>query len=415
MISVDNSRRVPAETLRSLDSRRVPAETPRLLDSRRVPAETLRPLDSRHATILVVDDSPENIEVLGSVLSAQYDVRVAIDGDDALRQAFGEPPDLILLDIMMPGIDGYEVCRRLKRNPSTCSIPVIFVTALGQVENETQGFRVGGADYITKPISPPVVLARVATHLALSEARRSLERKNALLTAERELVEEVLRRTRELDQFDPRGLRYLISPLEKTNGDVLLAAFAPDGCQHVLLGDFTGHGLSAAIGSPVLANLFYSGIQEGTAAAVLLQRINQVLYRVLPVNLFLAAAYVEIAPDRRSMRVWNCGVPDLLLIRQGGVFSRYPSASFACGVSGQLVCDGAIATLEPGDRLYAYSDGIIETLSASGESYGAARLEVLLAQHALSDTLIDQLRAALTAFAAGGSRQDDATLVEIAL
>lgn len=370
---------------------------------------------NRRATILVVDDSPENIEVLGGVLASHYEVRIAIDGNDALHQACTAPPDLLLLDIMMPGLDGYEVCRRLKLNPATRDVPIIFVTALGQVENETRGFQAGGADYIAKPISPPIVLARVATHLALSEARRDLEKKNAQLTGERELVEEVLRRTRSQEQFDPLHLRYLIAPLEKTSGDVLMAAFAPDGSQHVLLGDFTGHGLSAAIGSPVTANLFYSHVQNGLDGAALLQRINRVLRQVLPVGLFMAAAYVAVAPDRRSLRLWNCGLPALLLARAGQVQARYPSRSVACGVAEPLACGGDGVELATGDRLYAYTDGISETQSASGERYGPARLEALLAQQAHSETLIGQLQAELAAFSAGNPQQDDAILVEIAL
>ncbi|TAN53633.1 MAG: response regulator [Methylococcaceae bacterium] len=138
------------------------------------------------ATLLIVDDAPENIEVLGSLLSRDYDVKVAIDGAGALRLAFAEPPDLILLDVMMPHMDGYEVCRYLKANPVTRRIPVIFVTALDQQENEALGFAVGGADYITKPIQPVIVEARVRTHLALYDQRRDLETQVRIRTEELE-------------------------------------------------------------------------------------------------------------------------------------------------------------------------------------------------------------------------------------
>jgi putative two-component system response regulator len=128
-------------------------------------------------TILVVDDSPDNLEVLSGILKKEYKVKVAPNGDKALRIAQGVgKPDMILLDIMMPNMDGYEVCRRLKSDPITSEIPIIFVTAKTEVADEHKGLELGAVDYITKPISPPIVLIRVRTHLALYNQKRELER-----------------------------------------------------------------------------------------------------------------------------------------------------------------------------------------------------------------------------------------------
>ncbi|QYJ85704.1 two-component system response regulator [Shewanella mesophila] len=140
-----------------------------------------------NATILVVDDTPENIDILVGILGGDYKVKVAIDGPKALALANKSAPDLILLDVMMPGMNGYEVCQRLKQDPLTSHIPVIFVTALAEVADETQGFELGAVDYITKPVSAPVVKARVKTHLALYDQKRLLE-------------EEVKSRTKELEE-----------------------------------------------------------------------------------------------------------------------------------------------------------------------------------------------------------------------
>ena len=128
-------------------------------------------------TILIVDDSAENIDILDAILRPHYLVRVATNGERALEIAQSRQPDIILLDIMMPGIDGYEVCRRLKEDPKTSSIPVIFITTKGDVEDEKKGFESGAADYITKPISPPIVEARIRTHLALYDQNRELAKK----------------------------------------------------------------------------------------------------------------------------------------------------------------------------------------------------------------------------------------------
>ena len=121
----------------------------------------------RRPQLLVVDDEPANLQVLRHILQDEYRLLFAKDGNKALELAAREQPDLILLDVMMPGMTGYEVCERLKGHPDTAAIPVIFVTALADVEDETRGFAVGAVDYITKPVSPAIVRARVRTHLSL--------------------------------------------------------------------------------------------------------------------------------------------------------------------------------------------------------------------------------------------------------
>ncbi len=156
-------------------------------------------------TILIVDDTPTNLDLLVEILRPDYRTRVAISGEKALELAFtGTAPDLILLDIMMPGLNGYEVCRRLKAHASTRHVPVIFVTAMGEVEDETRGLEAGGVDYVTKPLSPPIVRARVKTHLAVSAQARELERLVAKLEAQ---AVELFEFNRTLEQRVAHGIQ----------------------------------------------------------------------------------------------------------------------------------------------------------------------------------------------------------------
>jgi putative two-component system response regulator len=147
-------------------------------------------------TILVVDDTPDNLTLMTALLKDDYRVKVAHNGERALRLVQGsDPPALVLLDIMMPGMDGYEVCRRLKADPLTESIPVIFLTARSEAEDESRGLSVGAVDYIVKPISPPVVMARIRTQLMLKSASDFLRGKSDLLESE------VARRTAEIQDL----------------------------------------------------------------------------------------------------------------------------------------------------------------------------------------------------------------------
>jgi putative two-component system response regulator len=153
--------------------------------------------DDKRQTVLVVDDTPENIDVLVGILKDEYKVKVALNGEKALQVVVTsqEPPDVILLDIMMPVMDGFEVCRRLKQSAITRSIPVIFVTAKGEVEDEARGFKLGAVDYITKPVSPPIVKARIKTHLKLYNQKRVIEEMVKERTMELAVTQDVILRS----------------------------------------------------------------------------------------------------------------------------------------------------------------------------------------------------------------------------
>ena len=166
------------------------------------------------ATILVVDDTPENLALMSSLLKDEYRVKIANGGEKALRIAQGDPPpDLILLDIMMPGMDGYQVLEQLKRDPVTSDIPVIFLTAKSEIDDERKGLELGAVDYITKPISPPIVLARVKTQLSLKAAADFLRHKAKFLE------QEVAKRTREVRAIQDVTILAMASLAETRDSD----------------------------------------------------------------------------------------------------------------------------------------------------------------------------------------------------
>ena len=170
--------------------------------------------DKPTVTVLVVDDTPDNLSLMSSLLKDHYKVKVANHGEKGLRIAMSDtPPDLILLDIMMPDIDGYEVCRRLKADAKTRGIPVIFLTARSEVEDETRGLELGAADYITKPISPPIVLARVQAHLALKANADFLRDKSEYLE------QQVAKRTQEVQAIQDVTIMAMASLAETRDNE----------------------------------------------------------------------------------------------------------------------------------------------------------------------------------------------------
>lgn len=163
--------------------------------------------------VLIVDDTADNITLLTSLLGGLYKNKVATNGPKALQIAMKDPPDLILLDIMMPGMDGYAVCKELKSSPVTKDVPVIFLTAKTQEDDEMHGFELGAVDYITKPISPPILMARVATHLALQKAHKSLAKQNE------ELERLVETRTRQLAGLQDSLIQAMASMAETRDNE----------------------------------------------------------------------------------------------------------------------------------------------------------------------------------------------------
>lgn len=366
-------------------------------------------------TILVIDDTPENLRMVSALLKDVYKVRVATSGAQGLEIALSAPPDLILLDIMMPEMDGYETCRRLKSRTETAAIPIIFLTAKSEEEDETRGFELGAADYITKPFKMSVVKARVQTQLALRDTKAVLERQNLTLLQERVLVEDIITCMRSSKAFDDRYLRYLLSSVDRTNGDVLLSAFTPDGRQWVLVGDFTGHGLPAAVGAPLIAHVFYDMAGQGRQVEAALLEINRVMCRQLPVSIFMAACLIEISSDRGGVRLWNAGMPQCLLLNGGKVQRRFDSKHTFLGILPEMDIGGACEAFDAGmgDRLYIFSDGVMEVADPQGELFGLERTAAFLATLADGDEEPGGILKHLERHRRSKDFSDDITLVEI--
>ncbi|WP_295406186.1 two-component system response regulator [uncultured Thiocystis sp.] len=168
----------------------------------------MAPLELERPTILVVDDTPANLSLLGQILKDDYRVKLANRGQRALDLATAAPPDLVLCDVMMPGMNGFEVCRQLKANPDTARIPVIFVTAAMDVEDERRGFEVGAVDYIHKPVTPPIVLARIKTHLQIKRWQDFMEDQSAWLQ------QEVARQVNQVLQLQSSAIHVMVSMAE---------------------------------------------------------------------------------------------------------------------------------------------------------------------------------------------------------
>jgi phosphoserine phosphatase RsbU/P len=371
-------------------------------------------------TVLVVDDAPANIQIVNSILKDIYKIRIATNGSKALELVKVIPlPDLILLDVVMPEMDGYEVCTRLKLDPETRDIPVIFLTGQTEVEDETKGFDVGAVDYIHKPFSPAVVRARVQTHLALRGIREQLAQQLRDIQKELETARQI--QLSILPSTVPKiasldiAARYV--PMTSVAGDFYDFIVVDEEHLGVLVADVSGHGMPAALIASMIKIAFSSQVSHAADPARVLLGLNEVLCGKFEHH-FVTAAYVFIDIQNRTLKYAGAGHPPLLLWGPEGVRSIEENGlflgkfSFATYTSTEL-------PLMPGDRILLYTDGIPETTNPAGVEFGTDGFKQFLENENSTTSatqFADRLLEELSRWSARGSNDDlddDMTIVAI--
>jgi len=333
-------------------------------------------LPSAPKSILIVDDTPINIGVISGALKDSFATKVATSGEKALAIASGkEKPDLILLDIMMPEMDGYEVCRRLKANPDTRDIPVIFLTSQTEAEDETKGFEVGAVDYIHKPFSAAVVKARVRTHLMLREAHAQIAQQLVEINTELEMARQI--QLSILPSSTPKiaGMdivaRYI--PMTSVAGDFYDFIVVDERHLGILIADVSGHGLPAALIASMLQVALTAQARHVSEPGKVLTGLNQALCGKFQHN-FVTAAYVYVDLEKNIMKYGGAGHPPLLLWRKStGSASQLLENGLVMGQFEEATYDSLEAPIQPGDRFCLYTDGILETANPAQEEFGTER------------------------------------------
>lgn len=366
--------------------------------------------------VLVVDDTQINVTLLSHLIARLDDCESVgfTDPAEGLAWCAAHIPDLVLLDYMMPGIDGIEFLRRFRDISGCADIPVLIVTANDQIEVRHRALEAGANDFLTKPVDKTEFSARVRNMLALRAGRRRLEQQNLILSDEKELLEDIVTRMRSSSPFDAEGVRHVQRSLERTAGDLVLSARRPDGAHHVLVGDFSGHGLTAAFGAPLVSWIFYHLTAEGRDLGHILSELNATLSRQLPTQIYMAAGALELAPGRRLARLWNFGLPPVLCLSAAHEPLHVKSNGLPLGIveSADCIIPHAQTALAPDACIYQYTDGLTEAASPSGELFGQARLEELVARIHRGRMPLEVLWAELDAYCGGQGLSDDAVLVE---
>ncbi len=377
--------------------------------------------------ILVVDDTPENIDVLVGCLKDLYRVQAARSGEAALKIASSaKPPDLILLDIMMPGMDGYEVCQRLMANPDTRSIPVIFVTALSEAGDETRGLEAGAVDYITKPISPPIVRARIKTHLALRRSMTDLQQAYDLIEAQKRRMQSELDVGHEIQMsMLPTGfperpeidVHAWIAPAREVGGDFYDCFMLDADRLCICVGDVSDKGVPSALLMAVTKTIIRVRAATDSSPGAILDYVQQELSRdndaCMFVTIFLAVLDLRTGELTSSNAGHN---PPLLRKTDGKIerLTRRDGSMVGAPIAAPPYTQGKLR-LQPGETLLLYSDGVTEAEDASEALFGMRRLEDVLSGNPADGmrALVTQVVDAARAFEAGRPASDDVCVLAL--
>ncbi len=385
-------------------------------------------IEEAKESILIVDDTPANLRLLSQMLSEQgYGVRAVTSGARALESVRAAPPDLILLDIKMPGMNGYEVCQELKAAPQTRDIPVIFISALDEVQDKVQAFAVGGVDYITKPFQFREVLARTETHLALRKLQRQLQDANRKLQDANSMFQRELALAGKLQaSFLPSELpapagwqiTAALHPARQTSGDFYDAIPLPDGRLGLLVADVVDKGVEAALFmalSWILVRTY--AVDHPTQPERVLSTVNQRVLAETQTDQFVTVFYGILDPVTGTLTYCNAGHPPPYLFgpQPGDTARPLSKTGMGLGVIDTATWMQAKVQIGPGEVLVLYSDGVTDAQNGQGASFGDEGLQATMQDNLGSSAQEIQkaFLSAIEAFVGDANQVDDVTLMVI--
>lgn len=329
--------------------------------------------------ILLVDDAPINVRMLEGILQAEgFSTIAAAEGTVAYHRAKTESPDLILLDVLMPGESGFETCSRLKSDPATASIPIIFLSALDDVKSKVHGLKIGGVDYISKPVNGEEVLARVRVHMRINENNKALVREHrARLENLREAQQAILVRPEELPAA---AFAVYYEPLEETGGDFYDVVAINAEVFGYFVADVSGHGTSAAFLTSAIKALLRQYASPLYSPEDTMRGVDAVMRQMMGEEQYLTACYAHLNRRTRKLSVVSAGHPPLILVGASGQAQLIEMNSDPLGMFSSVVLQRKDLRVERGDRIYLYSDGMIEASPGASRKSGLDQMTAACAE-----------------------------------
>lgn len=372
--------------------------------------------------ILVVDDFEANRCLLRCLLEEEgHCIFEAEDGREAVEIFQRYQPDLVLMDVMMPIMNGYDSAMAIKASLGEKHIPIIFLTAVTDEDALAEALRGGGDDFLTKPFNEDILIAKIKAHSRIKDLNEQISKQNAALStfkniidAETEIAEHVFSTALKNNYLHAPHLHFYVSPASTFNGDLLLGAVGPSGSMYLMMADFTGHGLPAAIGAIPVSQHFFGLAKQGVAVGDMAEKLNEHLCNLLPSMMFCAAVIIEQSKSGQEFTVWSGGLPSgYILDLNHQVRGEVQSQHMPLAVLETYEFDRQVEVfrLREGESLYFFTDGLTEAMNAAEEMFGEERLLKQIADH--GSCSIPDIVQTLETFLDGTKAEDDITMLHI--
>ena len=374
--------------------------------------------------VLIVDDEQANRLILQAMLKKSgHEVVEACNGQEAIELFDSHQPELVLMDVMMPVMDGYDATRAIKEKSTKHFTPVIFLTAITDEDALVKCVDSGGDDFLTKPYNRTILQAKIAAMERIRQLNHTVTKQNyelgeyhKYIQHEQEVAEKIFSKLMQQGETNLPMVNIFRESAATFNGDICLVSRQPSGVIYLLVGDFTGHGLAAALGALPATQIFYAMCNKGFSIDEIIVEINQRLKNLLPTGMFLAASVLQLDPSTSTASIWHGGLPDIILVRgRDKSISKLASKHLPLGVvdKNSLNFHAEHLALNENDRIVIYSDGLIETFNKEGEIFGMERLERIIEKYKHTDqSYIDNIIAELKGFRKEVISHDDVSVVE---
>ena len=367
---------------------------------------------------LVVDDSKMQCKLLSVLLEEEnYRVVVANDGASGVQMYVEHQPDLVLMDINMPIMDGFEATKRIKKLSGVGNLaPIIFITSMDSEQAFIKSVDAGGDSILVRPFTPNVFKAKIKSMQRISDLVEQVKDLQREQQNDAELAEKMMSDVIEARNFALDKIGVIKKPATIFSGDIQLSALCPNGDLHVLLGDFTGHGLRSSIGAIPVTETFRAMTKKGFSILEIIAQLNRQMYTLLPGDLFFAASFASISEHEKSAYIFNAGLPDGYLFDRGATIKQqFLSTHPPLGILPELLPDAHLEVIQvkPDDRIVFITDGIVEARNSEGELFGFPLFEQAAAEGIEKKDLTNNVLKYLDDFCQQCEQEDDISLVDI--
>ena len=380
-------------------------------------------------TILAVDDTPTNISLLAGLLGEQYKVKAATNGAKALELAAANPPDLILLDIMMPGLSGYDVLERLRADPRLRHIPVIMISAVDEIESVIRCIELGAEDYLPKPFNPTLLRTRVNASLEKKRLRDDIVRHLDQIENELKAAREIQLSMVPLDFHAPTAATPVeifatLEPAREIGGDLYDFFWGEDGRLYFVVADVSGKGAPAALFmariktmTRLVAMLYREPSGKPVEPGRIVERINEDVCMDNRQDMFVTVFFGILDPRTCTLTYCNAGHNTPYVIGSDGVTKLKGAHGIPMGILGDYRYETETCELKRGDCVFAFTDGVTEAMDAESSFFSDARLEDVLKGLAAAPAraVVSEVNAKVRDFSAGEPQADDIAAMAIRL